>query len=175
MKKMFLRIFQREVERQCQFALIAVNDLKQALRLGDMDRIWSSTQSFLVAVGNVSKLLWPSKSIFPNRREELRKSLSVNDDSPLEPRTFRNHFEHFDERLEQWIKMSEGHSYADSNVGPHDMISGLKPTDYLRHFDPTTFTITFRGDVYQLQPIIDAIIELWKKASVEANKPHWEE
>jgi len=57
METRILRIFQREVERQCRFALIAVQDLNQALQTVDMDRIWYSVQAFLVAAGNVSKLL----------------------------------------------------------------------------------------------------------------------
>lgn len=115
MEAMVLRIFQREVERQCKFAIIAVEDLSQALQIGDMDRIWYSIQAILVAAGNVSKLLWPPKPLLPERGAELRASLSVDDDSPLEPRTFRNHFEHFDERLEQWATSSERRNFADSN------------------------------------------------------------
>jgi hypothetical protein len=63
MDKMLLRIFQREVERQTCFALMAFSDLEAALRIGDIDRIWYSVQGFLVAVGNVSKLLWPSQPL----------------------------------------------------------------------------------------------------------------
>src|SRR3989442_15541194 len=54
-----LRIFQREVEGQCTFAVIAWADLAQALDTSNMDRIWYSIQSFLVAAGNISKILWP--------------------------------------------------------------------------------------------------------------------
>jgi len=173
METMVLRIFQREVERQCKFALIAAQDLSQALQASDMDRIWYSIQAFLVAAGNISKLLWPPKRLLPKRGAELRASLSVGDDSPLEPRTFRNHFEHFDERLEQWATSSERHNFADSNVGPPDMIVGFEPEDYLRNFDPANGAITFRGDEYHLQPVIEAIGELWERALVEAQKPHW--
>jgi len=174
METMVLRIFQREVERQCKFAIIAVQDLNQALQIGDMDRIWYSIQAILVAAGNVSKLLWPPKPLLPERGTELRASLSVDDDSPLEPRTFRNHFEHFDERLEQWAASSERRNFADSNVGPPGMIVGLEPGDFLRNFDTTNFAVTFRGDIYYLQPVINAIRDLWRKATVETEKPHWE-
>jgi len=174
METMVLRIFQREVERQCKFATIAAQDLNQALQAGDMDRVWYSIQAFLVAAGNVSKLLWPSKPLLPERGAELRASLSVGDDSPLEPRAFRNHFEHFDERLEQWATSSERRNFADSNVGPPGMIVGLEPGDFLRNFDTTNFAVTFRGDTYHLQPVINAIRDLWRKAAVEAEKPHWE-
>ncbi len=174
METMILRIFQREVERQCRFALIAVQDLNKKLQTTEMDRIWYSVQAFLVAAGNISKLLWPRKPLLPQRGAELRASLFVDDDSPLKPRTFRNHFEHFDERLEKWATSSERHNFADSNVGPLGAIGGLEPGDFLRNFDITDFAVTFRGDVYHLQPLTNAIHNLWQKAAVEAKKPHWE-
>lgn len=174
MDRMVLRIFQREVERQCRFALMAIQDLKQALQTYDMDRIWYSIQGFLVAAGNISKILWPPKARSRERGAELRASLSVGSDSPLEPRTFRNHFEHFDERLEQWVLSSERRNFVDSNVGPPGMIAGLEPGDFLRNFDTTSSAVTFRGDVYHIEPVGEAIRDLWQKAAVEAEKPRWE-
>lgn len=135
MDKTLLRIFQREVERQCKFSLIAVQDLEQSLKVNDSDRIWYAVQALLVAAGNISKLLWPPMPLTPNRGEELRASLSVKDRSPLESRTFRNHFEHFDERLEKWASSSKRRNFADSNVGPLGMIVGLDGKDYIRNFD----------------------------------------
>jgi hypothetical protein len=170
MDKNVMRIFHREVERQCRFAIIAAQDLQISLQAVNMDRIWYSIQSFLIAAGNISKLLWPPKPQISNRAAELKQSLCVDDSSPLEPRTFRNHFEHFDERLEEWATSSQRRNLVDSNVGPTGMISGIDPDDYLRNFDPTKKTVTFRGDKYQLQPMIDAIINLHKKAVIEANK-----
>ena len=145
METMVLRIFQREVERQCKFALIAAQDLNQALKVSDMDSVWYSVQAFLVAAGNISKLLWPPKPLLPERGAELRASLSVSDDSPIEPRTFRNHFKHFDERLEQWATSSERHNFADSNVGLSGMITGTEQGDYLRNFVPRTSPSLFVG------------------------------
>jgi len=174
MDTMILRIFQREVERQCKFALIALQDLNHALETTNMDRIWYSVQAFLVAAGDVSKLLWPTNPLLPTRGEELRVSLAVPDSSPLAPRNFRNHFEHFDERLEQWATSSSRHIFVDSNTGPSNMIVGIDPADYLRNLDTTKHAITFRGDVYPLDPIAAAIGDLWQTASVEAAKPHWE-
>jgi hypothetical protein len=162
MDKMLLRIFQTEVERQASFGLIAATELDTALRSGDMDRIWYSVQSLLIAAGNISKLLWPSRSRIFKRGEELRASFNVSDSSPLEPRTFRNHFEHFDERLEQWATSSQRRNFADSNVGPAGMISGLDAGDYLRNFDTSQYAVTFRGDTYSL------------KVQAECRKPPWE-
>ncbi len=170
MDESVLRILQRETERQCRFAVMAIEDLQEALQTAETDRIWYSVQSFLVAAGNLSKLLWPSDAHIPERAKELKISLGVHDSSPLAPRTFRNHFEHFDERLEDWATSSKRQNFVDSNVGPSGMISGVDPEDYLRNFDTTKGAITFRGDEYVLKPMLDEIVQLQAKALSEANK-----
>ena len=93
MDKFLLRIFRHEVERQCTFALIAYDDLVGALKRGEMDRLWYSAQALLVAVGNISKLLWPSNPRLAKRGNQLRTSLSIRGGSVLAPRNFRNHIE----------------------------------------------------------------------------------
>ncbi len=168
--EMVLRIFQREVVIQCRFALMAEEDLEQSLRTDDMDRTWYSAQAVLVAAGNISKILWPVDSLLPERGPELRATLDVGDKSPLQPRAFRNHFEHFDSRIEQWASSSERHNFADWIIGPSSAFVGLDPGDILRLFDPGTWEFTFRGDKYALRPVIESIRELWKRASVEAAK-----
>ena len=105
--------------------------------------------------------------------EELRKSLGIEDNSPIQPRNFRNHFEHFDERLEKWATSSKRHNFVDSNIGSSNMIVGIDPEDFLRNFEPTSRTLTFRGDKYELKPIIEVIYELYPKVSTEANKLWW--
>lgn len=171
MEKYLLRLFQREVERQCRFALLATEDLHHALGILDRDRVWFSTQVLLVAAGNVSKLLWPSDSRYSNRGTDLRASLGVRNDSVLAPRRFRNHFEHFDERLEEWARSSNTHTFVDSNIMSPGAIVGPPQRDFLRNFDPTTWTLTFRGDTYELMPVIRAMQELWQTASKEQSKP----
>lgn len=168
---MLLWLFCNEGERQCRFGLTASDDLQAALNTPDMDRIWFSVQSLLVAAGNVSKLLWPPSPRTPNRGEEVRRALGVADDSPLAPRVFRNHFEHFDERLEGWAMSSTRRNIADSNVGPPGMIGGLDPGDFLRNFDTAGFAVTFRGGTYPLRPIVDAMAELGQKARAKAAVP----
>lgn len=163
MDKMLLEIFHREVERQSRFGLIAASDLDAALEHRDIDRLWCSVQSLLNAAGNTSKLLWPPRPQVPKRGEDLRESLGVSDSSPLEPRVFRNHFEHFDERLEQWATSSQRRNFVDSNVGMTGMIPGFDPGDCLRNFDTKEYAVTFRGDLYSLKPIIEALQDLLNK------------
>jgi len=232
MDKVVLRTFQREVEQQCRFALLAAEDMRQALReweglsdemddkfegimrqqmtsrgqsgpilavvgvqdgFGDWwerhdairDRFWYSVQSLLMAAANVSKLLWPSyrkgENLVPNRGEVLRKSLAIDDEhSPLSKRTLRDHFEHFDARLEHWAATSEKRDLHDLSVTSFGSASpsvdsaqaGIgDPGDQMRSFNADSNTITFRGEVHHLQPIVDALTDVRAKAKLEAQKP----
>ncbi len=169
-----LEMFKRELENQCRFALMAYNDLTEILKAlqskkverEDVERIWSSIHAFLVTAGNISKILWPKpNSKYSDRGDALRKNLSIGDDSPFswQNRGARNYLEHFDEYLEEWIKLGRTH-YADSSFGSLDLIKakedGLELRDFLRYFDYKTFTLIFSGDPYDLKPIIKSINEL---------------
>jgi len=155
-----LRLFVLEVDRQAQFGLSAAADLRHAVTRNDMDRVWYSIQSLLVATGNVSKILWPSRSASSARGDTLRQTLQVENNSPLNSRKFRNHFEHFDERLETWGISTHTHMVVDSNISSARSIRGGPSLFHVRNLDPSTETITFHGDVYELRPIINALESL---------------
>jgi hypothetical protein len=205
------QVFHREVERQCTFALMAYEDLRQALAVlqrpspapprpdfadpaqvqasmvryerwtaaldvhqqeqaAAIDRFWYAIQAFLGAAGNISKLLWPNyqnrKARLPERGPDLRASLYVGEHSPLEPRTFRNHFEHFDERLEEWAVSSTPRRLIDANIRSMGMLGHAEPGNCLRNFEAATSTVTFRGDRYHLPTIVEAIEQLRHNAMV---------
>jgi hypothetical protein len=114
MEKVLIRHFQVEVERQCQFAMIALQDMEEASANSDGKLFWYSVQNLLVAVGRVSRLLWPPDPLFPSRGSELRESLGVGEDSPLKALKFVEHFDHLDKRLETWYVTSEQRRFFDS-------------------------------------------------------------
>src|SRR2546427_584199 len=87
-----------EIERQCAFALLAWDDLQGAKYRAN--RVWYSIQSLLVAVANISKILWPRKKLDEARGGPLRHHFGIRNDSVLKSREFRNCFEHYDEQLE---------------------------------------------------------------------------
>ena len=158
------QIFLWEIGRQSNYAVIAVGDLRQALQTHNEDRIWYSLHALLVAVGNISKLLWPGRPQIPKRGEELRAYLSISEDSPLAARTVRNHFEHLDHRLEKWATQSLPGLYGDPWIGPpRALFKGDTAKDFFRHFDKRTFTLTFCGEVYHLRPINKAVRSLHRK------------
>lgn len=48
------------------------------------------------------------------------------------------------------------------------MISGIDPSDFLRNFDTVNNCVTFRGDEYRLEPVIEAVEGLYRIAHDEA-------
>lgn len=174
MDKLVLRVFVREVELQCIFANLAYQDLRQALADSNTEQVFFAAQALLGAVGNVSKLLWPTKTGNAERGTRLREVLAVSDDSPIAPRTFRNHFEHFDERLDEWTKSSKRKNFADLNIGPPEFISGLDAEDFLRNFDQTSFILTFRKDKYEINKVMQALQLIYKNAQHEVKRLLWD-
>ena len=137
-----------------------------------LDRLWYSVQSFLVASGNISKLLFGVNTQAYKQRAELRRTLGIDDSSPFHfsKREARNYFEHFDNQLETWFNASTRHNFVDSNVGPLQMFGGVDEHDFIRNFDPEKTAITFYGDECLMMPIVDAANQLCEKIKSEAEK-----
>jgi hypothetical protein len=173
--RLHLWAFVYEVARQCDLALMAAEDLERACRTRDSARLWYSIQGLLASAANVSKMLWPAERVcppdcplpkselIPFRGEVLRQILGITD-SPLKSRALRNHFEHFDVRLEEWTLTSKEHNFIDGNVGAIDKLGVGAITDILRHYDPMTETAYFRGKPFPLRPVIEALRELRGRA-----------
>jgi len=89
--------------------------------------------------------------------------LAISSQSYLEPRTFRNHFEHFDERIESWFATKGALGFADSCIGPAGEFGGMSTPYYLRNYATDTKTIWFCGDKYDLAPVVEEITELVEK------------
>src|SRR2546425_3055260 len=110
------RAFYFEVQKQCQFVIMATQELENALQQYQTDRVFYAIQTLLVAAANISKIFWPPNRRYDDRGRQLRADLGVADNSVLALRTFRDHFEHYDERLETWASSSRRHNIVDTSV-----------------------------------------------------------
>jgi len=68
---------------------------------------------------------------------------------------------------------SHHHDHADYMVGPSTMISGIEPTDVVRHFDPDSGDVIFWGEHYNLSQLVEAVRTLLPIAEAQASLPHW--
>ena len=99
-------VFLGEIEYQSQFAAGAAEQLQTCTENSDHIGIWSAVQSILIAAANVSKILWPPRPESAPRGAALRALLAIDGNNALSDRKFRNHFEHYDERIEDWLSVT---------------------------------------------------------------------
>jgi hypothetical protein len=177
-----MRHFENEIMVQCRFALVGAGQLEDSLTNlrpvdGDPTTLtWAALQSILNSAANISKLLWggigepEARKRVEARRRQLRKSLGVTYRSPLRFRQMRNAFEHFDEELE---KRGAG-PLVGRNVGPARSIriQGLKQSDRLGHFDPSTGRVTFWGrKSVSIPRIVEEVERIYLAAKAQTDTP----
>jgi hypothetical protein len=152
--------FLGEIDYQAQLAAFAAERLPTREDDFDSVDVWCAIQSILAAAGNVSKILWPVRSVREPRGVILRRLLDVANDNALADRSFRNTFEHYDERLEDWLAGRESAGYIDQLIGS----SAGFPKDFSpnvhRAFDLDTMTLSYRGESVSLRTILAALDEL---------------
>ena len=176
-----LAVFHKELIRQSSFALTALEDLSQLIEQPDLSeieetRFWYSIHALLCSVANISKILWPAKSagrVGEARGKILRDSLSIEGNSILKARSFRNHFEHWDERMDHWsttLDSLQNRWIVDGEIGLGDSINSVDPAYTLRNFDKSKFAVTFRGEMYELIPVREAIVALREMAKAAFSK-----
>ena len=168
MKKLKFEVYLLELNRQAAFALYSVEEMENALNdeiIADLPTFWFYAQSFLSSCANISKLLWKSSRSYEqdginNLKKKLRELLEINDNSPLKKREVRNCFEHYDERLFEWL--SNHDIYADSCVGSRDIFN---PNEHLRLFDTDTMTLCFQGKEFCVKDTIPFLFDIKDKTN----------
>ena len=98
MNARLLKLFLGEIQRQCTFALMDYEEMRKSIvemspgNSKQLNHFWHLVPSFLVAIANISKILWPSKRKYnghlpdTSTRDELRRLLDINDTSVLKSR-----------------------------------------------------------------------------------------
>lgn len=165
MDPMLLEVFQGQVLVQCEFLLLAAAELDTALEQHNVRRAFYALQSILNAAGNASKALWgqSGETEVAARRKPLRDSIELSDDSPLQSVRVRNHFEHFDNRVDDWWEKSTVRAFVDMNIGIPVGGMGFGKYDWFRNFDPQTGDLTFWGDQFNIRAIVNEVIQIVPK------------
>lgn len=137
------RVYLGELQTQCMFAFRAIKYCELALNQqeSDLDEFWYNIQMFLTSVANVDKMLHGAKSYYKVHHQKIIKTHRLPEvDFEIE-RKIRNRFDHYDERIVDWIENSENHNIIISGVFPDGAIGGN--FDYFKKFDPVTNKLSF--------------------------------
>lgn len=150
--------FISEILLQSRIAQLSAERLQTANENLNKDEVWGSIQSILVSTGNISKILWPTYKIHSERGKALRLILKVENNNPLSERKFRNHFEHYDTRIQEWYDDNIGTAYIDLVINPSLIGSSIGKID--RGYNSFNNTLIFRGEILDLNEILHAVKEI---------------
>ncbi len=154
-------IYIGEIVLQSQIAERAASRLPINPSGFDHVEVWCSIQSILAAAGNVSKILWSTSSTETKARSKnLRKMLSIEDDNILSDRKFRNHFEHYDERIQTWFENRSSGVYVDLAFNPFEPTPWEIPQFYHRAYNQVDKIVTFRDETLDLKELLNALEEI---------------
>ena len=156
----------REIIVQADYCLVAVLAMNRHLKESNVPLFFREAQAFLVNAAALSRLLWPASNGARERGASLRALLSLPDEHPLRSRKLRDHLEHFDERLDRWLRETSGRNVVDFHIGPASVIggAGIERRDFLRVFEPDRSVFTFRGEEFDIQLLATSVEELRSEA-----------
>ena len=149
------RFYVREAIHQLEYAKHSYAEFKKAEHLNDTFSVFYNIHHFIIHITNVNKLFDPKVSA--SREAVLKGKVDLADLDLKLIRRLRNHLEHFDERLDTWIKNHDGHAFFDNNI-----ITGAKGFPekvFLRALDGDVFK--FYGEAFPLTPIFETVEKLY--------------
>lgn len=158
----------REISTQAHFAKLAYQNINSKAGHG-IDTVFSSIHSFLSHCVNVSKMLNAQDGeISPKSIGDI---LGISKTSIIHNRKFRNHLEHYDERLKQWIRERGIDSNIGTyNIGPKSAIQ-IPNFVFISHYDPGSNIFTFVDKDFHLGILFNEVQKIKQLADnwVETN------
>ncbi len=160
-KDFWIEMSIREIWTQAHFAQISFNNIDSKATL-TTDLVFSSIHSFLSHCANVSKLLKAENDELP--KIIIGDIISVPKKSVIHDRTFRNHLEHYDERLKKWIREKGLNSAIGTyNIGPKSAFN-VEGMVLVSHYDDTTKIFTFVDEDVNLTDLYNEVTDIKLKA-----------
>ncbi|MBU0708465.1 hypothetical protein KJ596_01790 [Patescibacteria group bacterium] len=158
LKENFIEVYTREILRLITISNGYYEKIRNSIStpsVENVETLISDLHIFLIFVSHIVKIIQPNVKSGDNdfrlyRAKSLKRAHPTLPEIAPSHIQIRNDFEHFDERLDSWVIHSERHNFADSNIGPINMIGGIDTKDILRHFDPQSMKLYFTGQEYDI-------------------------
>lgn len=162
-------IYLEQARQECEACFAAIKMFNSALANTDADDPFARAMELVHRAAAVSRIFWPpgsrdkhARQRAQRRADALRKSLRIPDKHPVQVRTLRDHFEHFDERLDDWAERSKNRNIVERLLGPRSAIGGdaIQDSDIIHHYDPATKIYAFRGEKFDIQRLASGLDDL---------------
>jgi len=156
-KDFWIEMSIREIWTQAHFAELSYKNIDPKAIKGT-DLVFSSIHSFLSHCANVSKMLVAEDG--GNLPTTIGDVLEIPKNSDIHNRKFRNHLEHYDERLKNWIREKGINANIGTyNIGPKSMIQ-IPNMVFVSHYDPTNDTFTFVNEDFDLGKLFSEVVRI---------------
>ena len=178
MDDQLVKIYLKQAQEEFQACFAALEAFNLAIRQNTKDDPFLHAMTFVHRAASASRIFWPpggknksARQRSQRRGAHLRQLLTINDNHPIQHRTLRDHFEHFDERLDEWAEESKHRNMIGRLLGPRSAVGGnsIEDRDIILHFDPQTNIFAFRGQQFDLQELANGISDLNTKVQERLN------
>lgn len=170
MDDFLLRIYLDQAKDECERAFSAISALNEEVSSNGHRDPFGPAQSLVHHAAAVSRIFWPpggrdkhARQRAQRRGELLRKAIDIKEGHPVQARNLRDHFEHFDERLDDWAERSKNRNIVHTLLGPRSSITGnaVSDEDIIHHYDPQTKIYAFRGEKFDIQQLADGLSDIY--------------
>lgn len=119
-------------------------------------------QNIILNAGGISRFFWPSKNTgyYKIRGGKLREVYHVSDSSVLKNRDMRNCIEHFDEKLDDFLKEFATWKVMQKYIGPLTYVDDNRTFFRAYFYDKEIFKML--NVEYEMKPIIAEIKRIHK-------------
>lgn len=142
---------------------VLVSRLSRERRAGiasdfDCSDALDQVQNILFRAAAISRYFWPSRKHFNDRGTRLRAAFDISETSALRNRDLRDAAEHFDERLDNYLKDGIAGYIIPEWFGPLPK-QGV-PTHYFRAYFINTGCLRILDQEFFVQPIVEEVIRV---------------
>ena len=166
------RIYLSQAKDECEECFAAIKSFDAALQSRCTQDLFRHARHLIQHAAAVSRIFWPpggknktSRERAHRRGEALRKTLAIPANHPVQNRSLRDHFEHFDERLDEWADRSKNRNIIHRLLGPRRSVGGdaIGDGDIIHHYDPRTKVYAFRGEKFEIEAIATGVNDVYGK------------
>jgi hypothetical protein len=148
------QIYLQEAKTQAEFASRCYEVFKKAERAFAVADVFLHLHHFLVHASNIDRIFDTESR--PDRHTILAGHVDLSGIDLKPFRRLRNHLEHFDERLDRWVREFDGQAFFDMNIMTG--AKGFPEKAFLRALDGETFK--FMGEDYNMTNLYHTVLEI---------------
>ena len=161
----------REVMRQCEFAVEAVQGMNGYLSGSagaagasgvSITSFWAHSQNFVLAAGLLADLFGAEVRGWRKDAKELRHYFGVSGDLHL--KAYVDFYRDYGSQLENWSVEAAGGMVVDATVMSYEKVLANYGASArcLRLFDPVTFKLYYLDTELDVQKAVDELVDFYK-------------